>query len=626
MRSVLFIVSIVTVFNVNAQQIYYSSITSLSSGGLQTVIGSFDPLTCQKNQLFVDTTFTYLEWADLALCPDGNMYAISHDGIYHIDLVADSYQKIVDDPPYPRWERGLLCTKDTILIFGENDILKYDINKGVLTHLGRVSPGLFIWGNIFYYENMIMGSGNNQVIHIDTLDPANSSVYCSIDRPGLLSLMEIAISCDSVAVFALFTTGELYLLNSSNCELTFYCDISNNPAESFQGTQPSFMFMPLDPCLISIDLDFFDVTLPGLNYADTIFCDLPSEFLFSSIDLYSDKQWDSLIIWINNGPSGVALEGLSSPIANLVGSGSDRLKYTVTVPSDISELSLLISSLYIAGAAPAGISSIEIGFAAWADNLHSDTAFAFITLIGRTETSGESDTLALCKNDEPVALSMLISPDASLNGEWLPATTQYSLFNPYLDLSGRFFYVVDDIYCGKDSALFDISIYPIVQYNLQKDYIVCPEDTTIVELEIETESVTWSDGTMGSIIEIFGYDTVSFSVMDEYGCLFNDTVYVSLRDDCVLDELYIPNIFSPDGNNINDTWIILNSENTQFMEVTVFDRWGNALYYEKSLSINWDGTTFNNTPLPVGVYTYKLSVLSINQTTAHKTGSVTILR
>ncbi len=625
-RILLYIILTIWSTSVQSQEVYYSSISNLPNGGLQTVIGKFDILSCLKTELFVDTTFVSLEWTDIALCPDGNLYGLSHDGIYFIDISARSYLKILDDPPYPRWEKGLLCTKDSILVFGERDILGLDIASGNLTHYGRLPSSMAIFSNIFYYKNMIMASANNRIILVDTLNPANSSIYCSIDRSGLVSLTEFAISCDSVAVFALFVNGEIYLFDPINFSLTFYCDISSSPNEVFQGTHPDFMFMPPDPCKISIDLDYLDETLPGIDYSDTIYCDVPGRFLFSTIDLFSDKEWDSVKIWIDEGPGQLWLEGENAAFATIEGSGSSHLKYISTGPSDITQLSTTLLKLNLNGSLPPGVTVVKIGFAAWAKNLKSDTAYAFITLIGRAFSAGTSDSDTLCREDLPLTLASLLSSDASLNGTWFPSTSAIGIFNTIIDPPGQFYYIVDDAFCGEDSAVFDISIHSLPVFNLPTLNYICPGDTIVLAVEIENSSIIWSDGTVGSSIQIIESDTLEVFITDEFDCTFSDTIFVLYKDDCILERLYIPNIFSPNGDNTNDEWGIKSDPTILQMEVTIYDRWGDALYFEKSPSINWNGTSSRNGLVSPGVYVYTLALETINHNIIYKTGDVTIIK
>ena len=71
------------------------------------------------------------------------------------------------------------------------------------------------------------------------------------------------------------------------------------------------------------------------------------------------------------------------------------------------------------------------------------------------------------------------------------------------------------------------------------------------------------------------------------------------------DKILIPNIFTPNADNINDTWKILGLENYTDVEVLIYNRWGNLILSSKDYKTAWDGT-INNSPAPIGMYAYKI--------------------
>ncbi|HET7819182.1 MAG TPA: gliding motility-associated C-terminal domain-containing protein, partial [Bacteroidia bacterium] len=81
-----------------------------------------------------------------------------------------------------------------------------------------------------------------------------------------------------------------------------------------------------------------------------------------------------------------------------------------------------------------------------------------------------------------------------------------------------------------------------------------------------------------------------------FGC--PDTFYVEIF---IPDTFFIPNIFTPSGNNKNDTWII---PNTGFKNahLEIFDRWGIKVYESNAPTISWDGHTYSGKMLSDGTY------------------------
>ena len=65
---------------------------------------------------------------------------------------------------------------------------------------------------------------------------------------------------------------------------------------------------------------------------------------------------------------------------------------------------------------------------------------------------------------------------------------------------------------------------------------------------------------------------------------------------------FIPNVFSPNRDGLNDTFEFFASESVEITEVQVYSRWG-ELVLEGPNIVGWD-FTFSNQDLPQGVYVY----------------------
>lgn len=103
------------------------------------------------------------------------------------------------------------------------------------------------------------------------------------------------------------------------------------------------------------------------------------------------------------------------------------------------------------------------------------------------------------------------------------------------------------------------------------------------------------------------------------GCSVTDTLAVT-----VYQRLYVPTAFSPNGDGQNDVWELINIRYYDDAEVSIFDRWGNTVYYSKGNYQAFDGTT-DGRPLNADTYFYKISLVP-NQKIFQYHGTVTILR
>ncbi|TAE00815.1 MAG: gliding motility-associated C-terminal domain-containing protein [Bacteroidetes bacterium] len=68
------------------------------------------------------------------------------------------------------------------------------------------------------------------------------------------------------------------------------------------------------------------------------------------------------------------------------------------------------------------------------------------------------------------------------------------------------------------------------------------------------------------------------------------------------------NVLSPNGDNVNDVWLVENIENHPSAVVQIFDRWG-ILVYESFKFTKWDGKDKSGNNLPDGAYYYTISNL-----------------
>ncbi len=90
----------------------------------------------------------------------------------------------------------------------------------------------------------------------------------------------------------------------------------------------------------------------------------------------------------------------------------------------------------------------------------------------------------------------------------------------------------------------------------------------------------------------------TFQVTTDKGCSATDQVFIK-----VLKLPAIPNIFSPNGDGIHDTWVIQYLESYPGCTVDIFNRYGQKIFESKGYTKPWDGT-INGKPVPIGTYYY----------------------
>lgn len=92
----------------------------------------------------------------------------------------------------------------------------------------------------------------------------------------------------------------------------------------------------------------------------------------------------------------------------------------------------------------------------------------------------------------------------------------------------------------------------------------------------------------------------------------------------VYSPIYVPTAFSPNGDSVNDLFEIKGTLTTAF-EITIYDKWGSALFYSNDQAKSWDGN-YKKDGVPVGTYTYVIRLKDKQGKELKKTGSVTVVR
>lgn len=113
--------------------------------------------------------------------------------------------------------------------------------------------------------------------------------------------------------------------------------------------------------------------------------------------------------------------------------------------------------------------------------------------------------------------------------------------------------------------------------------------------------------------------TYQLTALGPGGCKASDSITVR-----VITTIYIPDAFTPNSDGINDVWKLTGIENYPDIEVTIFNRWGNIVFYKKGSNQPFFDGTRDGEVLPVGVYAY---VIKTNDTSGYIfRGAVTLLK
>ena len=88
--------------------------------------------------------------------------------------------------------------------------------------------------------------------------------------------------------------------------------------------------------------------------------------------------------------------------------------------------------------------------------------------------------------------------------------------------------------------------------------------------------------------------------------------------------IYVPNAFSPNGDNLNEK-VFVRGQNLEEIDFKIFDRWGELVFATTDQAIGWDGT-FKGVLLDPDVYVYHLRVVCFDEQENLIKGNITLLR
>ncbi len=109
-------------------------------------------------------------------------------------------------------------------------------------------------------------------------------------------------------------------------------------------------------------------------------------------------------------------------------------------------------------------------------------------------------------------------------------------------------------------------------------------------------------------------------VIDEFLQQSYDTVTVEVVN-C---NIFIPNIFSPNNDGLNDV-LYVRSEGIAQLSFVVFNRWGEKVFETNDPYHGWDGM-FKGKQAETGVFVYMVNVTLDNGLTLKRSGNVTLVR
>ncbi|TXF88728.1 T9SS type B sorting domain-containing protein [Neolewinella aurantiaca] len=265
-----------------------------------------------------------------------------------------------------------------------------------------------------------------------------------------------------------------------------------------------------------------------------------------------------------------------------------------------------------------------------------------------TPFAGSDETV--CNDDRTTVLSA-DAPTVGSTGRWYSPATDITIVDPESPITSvigltpgpnTFIWEMDEGFCGdrsRDTIIityaepprprddgYDVAFQGSVTFDpMENDEL--PDGTSIVfgELPMGASLISNGDGTFtfNAPPNFAGELAVDYTV-NSLGCSSaTATVFFQIGDDA---ECEVPNIFTPNGDGMNDRFIIpclLNTDQYPESQVTIYNQWGDEVFRSgKPYQSDWDGT-YQGSQLPVATYFYTIDFGGVRD---GDTGSVRIER
>lgn len=175
----------------------------------------------------------------------------------------------------------------------------------------------------------------------------------------------------------------------------------------------------------------------------------------------------------------------------------------------------------------------------------------------------------------------------------------------------------------KDTVSFTINSNPTTVANfsgINSNVVALGTTINLNNTSINATSYEWLTCTGNSTSTNYAitFNTVGTCciklVAKNNGCNDTITTCVNVTEDIVKESnIYIPNVFTPNGDNVNDVFLITFSD-IKNMTLSIYNRWGNLIHTASNTlptSIAWDGATTSGTKASSGTYFYVIDYIDL---------------
>ena len=151
----------------------------------------------------------------------------------------------------------------------------------------------------------------------------------------------------------------------------------------------------------------------------------------------------------------------------------------------------------------------------------------------------------------------------------------------------------------------------------------------IIDPSVDVDTIIWSPAEGLSCTDCknptaspMTTTTYYVEVINTDGCSAKDSITITVIIPCA--KIFVPTSFSPNGDGMNDLQCVMGGC-IATMEFTIFDRWGEQVFYTLDQTECWDGM-FRGKMVQSGVYVYRLKATLDNGERIIESGNINVVR
>lgn len=187
---------------------------------------------------------------------------------------------------------------------------------------------------------------------------------------------------------------------------------------------------------------------------------------------------------------------------------------------------------------------------------------------------------------------------------------------------GQYWVVVSNL-CTQQSDTINIEELMHPTINLGNDTTLCINNSIILDATIPWGiHYQWENGT-SSANRLITSEGVYWVVASNPCVSVSDTITIKF-DNCE-PMLLIPNVFTPNGDGINDFFLAGAIQNISQLNILIFNRWGEKIFESNNPHFEWDGK-YKNQNCPEAVYFWVVKYIDIYGNNHEAIGTVTLFR